>query len=83
MHKTGAYYVAPFTGAWIEMMDDLAKNTIDAVAPFTGAWIEINSSFASLRVWSVAPFTGAWIEINHNKHYQRYLYCRSLHGSVD
>ena len=36
--------VAPFTGAWIEIML-IADNLLSAkVAPFTGAWIEIRLS---------------------------------------
>ena len=36
--------VAPFTGAWIEMMDDASIIfCVCLVAPFTGAWIEIRS----------------------------------------
>ncbi len=35
-------YVAPFTGAWIEMPEMSAADSASvAVAPFTGAWIEI------------------------------------------
>ena len=33
--------VAPFTGAWIEIMFASAANNLNSVAPFTGAWIEI------------------------------------------
>ena len=33
--------VAPFTGAWIEIIDPLAFVSMHYVAPFTGAWIEI------------------------------------------
>ena len=33
--------VAPFTGAWIEILDIPVDNTKTNVAPFTGAWIEI------------------------------------------
>ena len=33
--------VAPFTGAWIEIMLGLNSLGVDKVAPFTGAWIEI------------------------------------------
>ena len=35
--------VAPFTGAWIEMMLTYQNGTKQNVAPFTGAWIEIES----------------------------------------
>ena len=34
--------VAPFTGAWIEIVIDVIAALTDSVAPFTGAWIEIN-----------------------------------------
>ena len=55
--------VAPFTGAWIEiLLAYLGVEEVD-VAPFTGAWIEMYQ-FIDRRVFnSVAPFTGAWIEI--------------------
>ena len=33
--------VAPFTGAWIEIFDELGDVYRTLVAPFTGAWIEI------------------------------------------
>ena len=33
--------VAPFTGAWIEILDACVHLADDLVAPFTGAWIEI------------------------------------------
>ena len=58
------YGVAPFTGAWIEIVDEVTHHyTPDDVAPFTGAWIEIRLRAKPLRVRLVAPFTGAWIEI--------------------
>ena len=37
--------VAPFTGAWIEIIITNIANAIGNVAPFTGAWIEIIRSF--------------------------------------
>ena len=33
--------VAPFTGAWIEILDIGVTFVVRHVAPFTGAWIEI------------------------------------------
>ena len=33
--------VAPFTGAWIEIMTGSPKISSMFVAPFTGAWIEM------------------------------------------
>ena len=37
-------YVAPFMGAWIEMMTDAIAAAIYEVAPFMGAWIEIGQT---------------------------------------
>ena len=34
--------VAPFTGAWIEILTNTVKEEQTIVAPFTGAWIEIS-----------------------------------------
>ena len=34
--------VAPFTGAWIEIVVGVIAIGIVTVAPFTGAWIEIS-----------------------------------------
>ena len=55
--------VAPFTGAWIEIISVLAQPVLGGVAPFTGAWIEILAWSRSCSGIRVAPFTGAWIEI--------------------
>ena len=57
--------VAPFTGAWIEMMHEVCGTRPRQVAPFTGAWIEIRRGGIVPRFDLVAPFTGAWIEIEH------------------
>ena len=35
-------YVAPFTGAWIEIKVQEICDALNIVAPFTGAWIEIS-----------------------------------------
>ena len=55
--------VAPFTGAWIEILKMATILRVRIVAPFTGAWIEIMNCSGSLSATPVAPFTGAWIEI--------------------
>ena len=39
--KTGERLVAPFTGAWIEILLSTSSPYRSPVAPFTGAWIEI------------------------------------------
>ena len=41
--------VAPFTGAWIEMMSSEDDAYGGDVAPFTGAWIEIPINVAVKR----------------------------------
>ena len=58
------YRVAPFTGAWIEILKAVIHHIPRVVAPFTGAWIEILID-GDINVIKdpVAPFTGAWIEI--------------------
>ena len=43
MQRSEYLGVAPFTGAWIEIYNQLLiKKHLIHVAPFTGAWIEIN-----------------------------------------
>ena len=37
------YFVAPFAGAWIEIVSILSSSDLEKVAPFAGAWIEIKS----------------------------------------
>ena len=56
-------YVAPFTGAWIEIGSMGTYEYAIEVAPFTGAWIEISYKCLLICHSLVAPFTGAWIEI--------------------
>ena len=38
-----SYNVAPFTGAWIEIILSIFEERLNKVAPFTGAWIEISN----------------------------------------
>ena len=60
----GTPFVAPFTGAWIEILMVLVAWHSVSVAPFTGAWIEMpHVKDGDKRYIRVAPFTGAWIEI--------------------
>ena len=56
-------WVAPFTGAWIEIRTTGTPGCASTVAPFTGAWIEICLDQPPQSSSRVAPFTGAWIEI--------------------
>ena len=55
--------VAPYTGAWIEIVASAYVAKSGMVAPYTGAWIEISESMTQFRPIFVAPYTGAWIEI--------------------
>ena len=44
-------FVAPFTGAWIEIDRESARDEIgERVAPFTGAWIEMLPMNTSTRL---------------------------------
>ena len=75
--------VAPFTGAWIEMILISEMNVYGVVAPFTGAWIEIFTGVVLKMMQLVAPFTGAWIEISICSSSKALENRRSLHGGVD
>ena len=55
--------VAPFAGAWIEIIFKVFMLIGLTVAPFAGAWIEILTQKEYVNTVIVAPFAGAWIEI--------------------
>ena len=65
--------VAPFAGAWIEILHHVARRSLAQVAPFAGAWIEILLLLCKLYAKKVAPFAGAWIEISYSQILQRCL----------
>ena len=75
--------VAPYTGAWIEILWAYQYPDKSPVAPYTGAWIEIISKVDSCVTLIVAPYTGAWIEIIYPLLHLQYITCRSLYRSVD
>ena len=56
-------YVAPYTGAWIEITWLHLSPYLSHVAPYTGAWIEIKIRARVKELTQVAPYTGAWIEM--------------------
>ena len=56
-------YVAPHTGAWIEIKSQERASRGWIVAPHTGAWIEITRLVGIRLAFKVAPHTGAWIEM--------------------
>ncbi len=39
--------VAPYTGAWIEIIEFASHALISDVAPYTGAWIEIETDLTN------------------------------------
>ena len=49
---TAERIVAPFVGAWIEILVDEINGKSSDVAPFVGAWIEITYSLATVSVKS-------------------------------
>ena len=75
--------VAPYTGAWIEIVYRLGLGNGLNVAPYTGAWIEIQSEWGYLSRGKVAPYTGAWIEMEGNAVDTLFVRSRTLHGCVD
>ena len=74
--------VAPFAGAWIEILEIVDRIAKFLVAPFAGAWIEIALTSFSQGSDCVAPFAGAWIEIMWGGVIKEAT-SRSLRGSVD
>ena len=75
--------IAPYRGAWIEILIKSTSSRVIVVAPYRGAWIEmVNLSFLFIS-HVVAPYRGAWIEISVAKSSQVDAMCRSLQGSVD
>ena len=75
--------VAPFAGAWIEILNCRLRKYIEQVAPFAGAWIEISPCYTHTIPFIVAPFAGAWIEISVTVSFAPLEFSRSLRGSVD
>ena len=80
---TKHHRVAPYAGAWIEILVGLDIPDAIVVAPYAGAWIEIVYFFSDITSCDVAPYAGAWIEISvaHNPATTKHR--RSLRGSVD
>ena len=62
-HGVFFHNVAPFMGAWIEIMSSIKTTRKSRVAPFMGAWIEIANFRGNTAPPKVAPFMGAWIEM--------------------
>ena len=60
--------VAPYMGAWIEIIFVDHPKAQPGVAPYMGAWIEIKPLTLVDDVPEVAPYMGAWIEIHNVLH---------------
>ena len=74
--------VAPFTGAWIEIICDDLTDYVISVAPFTGAWIEITVRLTAVINTKSHPSRVRGLK-SYNKRNQVTYTCRTLHGCVD
>ena len=77
--------VAPFAGAWIEIVIGLVIKR-DLVQSLPSRERGLKCAGMSGKCWkhSVAPFAGAWIEIcGYTVIFIMHEECRSLRGSVD
>ena len=64
--------VAPFAGAWIEMLSCVSHDTSPAVAPFAGAWIEITVVLiTSTAVLASLPSRGRGLKYVWPNNYRR------------
>ncbi len=74
--------VAPYAGAWIEIVSSAEPSPTAGVAPYAGAWIEILFNAFNSGDIKVAPYAGAWIEIPKKStscmHNRRRSLCRSV-----
>ena len=75
--------VAPFAGAWIEILLATLTQRLQTVAPFAGAWIEILVFLSASISAFVAPFAGAWIEMYGTCPDGAVVVSRTLRGCVD
>ena len=74
--------VAPFTGAWIEIVKISPSKLVIFVAPFTGAWIEIMIQFGYNMPDKSLPSRGRGLKFSHVLLASEGT-SRSLHGGVD
>ena len=74
--------VAPYIGAWVEILNSIPDYISQLVAPYIGAWVEM-CIWHSLHMhrW-VAPYIGAWVEICLFRCILGYYYCRTLYRCV-
>ena len=76
-------YVAPYTGAWIEIPDPVVYRLVPGSLPTRERGLKYKLIRFDAKNVQVAPYTGAWIEINYLEVNWIRRYSRSLHGSVD
>ena len=76
--------VAPFTGAWIEILSGKHLVTYALVAPFTGAWIEIECRKCRWgSVWTSHPSRVRGLKFSEWMEKEVEINRRTLHGCVD
>ena len=75
--------VAPFAGAWIEILikhqNSFPVSSLPSRERGLKSWLRSRIGVEKM----VAPFAGAWIEITLKAHFLKLLLRRSLRGSVD
>lgn len=69
-----AHHIAPYVGAWIEMLSVGETLMSYCIAPCMGAWIETCVSYNISIKEEIAPRMGAWIETQ----FAQLLYCSSI-----
>ena len=74
--------VAPFAGAWIEIVEFPDVSTTPPVAPFAGAWIEITADSDRGSADMSLPSRERGLKYVKHGNYPQ-AQCRSLRGSVD
>ena len=76
--------VAPFVGAWIEIMKNWRHAHPKAVAPFVGAWIEMHQAETHWQRRNMSlPSWERGLKCRMSCSYPRWNIRRSLRGSVD
>ena len=75
--------VAPYAGAWIEIVKDVERMAPKLVAPYAGAWIEIFIPFLLHPCQQSLPTRERGLKYSTNDHLQKSCNRRSLRGSVD
>ena len=77
-------FVAPLTGAWIEIRNGSRSAGTLGVAPLAGAWIEIAVRAVDFEdAGGSPPSRGAWIEIEAEWPHLHPLAVAPLAGGVD